>query len=77
MDWTFTKTSMSLFNWFELFSIYLSAFKAKINYNSAISVQLGVPLNWTVKIIGWISFILILLIIFGPMILFSGLNPIA
>lgn len=26
---------------------------------------------------GWIGFILIVLIIFGPMILFSGLNPIA
>jgi len=26
---------------------------------------------------GWAGFIIILLIIFGPMILFSGLNPIA
>lgn len=29
------------------------------------------------KIIGWIGFIILLLIIFGPMILFSGLNPTA
>jgi|688.fasta_scaffold2033629_1 hypothetical protein len=29
------------------------------------------------KSLGWLGFIAILLIIFGPMILFSGLNPIA
>jgi hypothetical protein len=29
------------------------------------------------KFLGWLGFIAILLIIFGPMILFSGLNPIA
>jgi hypothetical protein len=77
MDWTFSDTSISLFDWFKLFSIYLSAFKAKIQYFNATSVDLGTPLKWFVKIIGWVGFILIFLIIFGPMILFSGLNPIA
>jgi hypothetical protein len=77
MDWTFSVTSISLFDWFKLFSIYLSAFKAKIQYFNATSVDLGTPLKWFVKIIGWVGFILIFLIIFGPMILFSGLNPIA
>jgi hypothetical protein len=32
---------------------------------------------WYYKATGWIGFILILIIIFGPMVLFSGLNPIA
>jgi len=30
MDWTFLKTSLQLFDWFKLFSIYVSSFKAKI-----------------------------------------------
>lgn len=30
MDWTFLKTSLQLFDWFKLFSIYVSSFKAKM-----------------------------------------------
>jgi hypothetical protein len=33
MDWAFIKTSLQLFDWFKLFTIYVSSFKAKINYN--------------------------------------------
>ena len=36
MDWTFLKTSIQLFDWFKLFSIYVSSFKSKMQYNSAI-----------------------------------------
>jgi hypothetical protein len=32
MDWTFIKTSLQLSDWFTLFSIYVSAFKAKMQY---------------------------------------------
>lgn len=77
MDWTFSATSMTLFDWFKLFSIYLYAFKAKIQYLASTSTELGKPLTWAAKMVGWLGFTLILLIIFGPMILFSGLNPIA
>jgi hypothetical protein len=66
-----------LFDWFRLFSVYLSAFKAKMQYYTATGVVLGNPQPWAMKSIGWLGFIAILLIIFGPMILFSGLNPIA
>jgi hypothetical protein len=38
---------------------------------------LGLPLDWKGKIMGWCGFLILLLIIFGPMILFSGLNPTA
>lgn len=75
MDWTFTKTSLQLFDWFKLFSIYVSSYKAKMQQMSTLSTKLGDSVDWTGKIIGWVGFILLLLIIFGPMILFSGLNP--
>ena len=78
MDWTFSATSLTLFDWFRQFSIYLSSFSSKINYYSATTTTvLGQTIPWYYKIMGWSGFILILLIIFGPMILFSGLNPIA
>lgn len=77
MDWTFMKTSLQMFDWFKLFTIYVSAFKAKMQYKGTINGQLGKALVWKDKIIGWLGFTLILLIIFGPMILFSGLNPTA
>lgn len=78
MDWTFSSTSLTLYDWFRQFSIYLRAFSSKINYYSATTTTvLGQTIPWYYKIIGWVGFIIILLIIFGPMILFSGLNPIA
>jgi piezo-type mechanosensitive ion channel component 1/2 len=77
IDWTFTNTSMSLFDWFRQFSIYLRAFKSKIQYYNATGYDYIRPQPWYQKIIGWVGFILIIIIIFGPMVLFSGLNPIA
>lgn len=77
MDWSFCETSLKIFDWFRLFSIYYSAFKAKMQYYSSTGVTLGNPVSSIMKSLGWITFIGILLIIFLPMILFSGLNPIA
>ena len=77
MDWSFCETSLKLFDWFRLFGIYYVAFKAKMQYYSSTGVVLGQPVNWLMKSLGWITFIGILLIIFLPMVLFSGLNPIA
>jgi hypothetical protein len=77
MDYSFCQTSLQFFDWFRLFSIYLNAYKAKMQYYSSTGVILGSPQGWPMKIIGWAGFIIILFIIFGPMILFSGLNPIA
>jgi piezo-type mechanosensitive ion channel component 1/2 len=77
IDWTFSHTSLTLFDWFKQFSIYLRAFRAKIQYYNAIDNPLGEVQPWFAKIIGWAGFIIIILIIFGPMILFSNLNPIS
>lgn len=77
MDYSFCQTSLKIWDWFRLFSIYYSAFKAKMQYYGTTGVKLGEPQPWWQKSIGWLGFIGILIIIFGPMILFSGLNPIA
>lgn len=77
MDWTFLQTSLQVFDWFKLFSIYVSSFKAKIQQQGTLQTNLGDRVDWSGKIIGWAGFTLLLLIIFGPMILFSGLNPTA
>lgn len=77
IDWTFTSTSLTLFDWFRQFSIYLRAFKSKIQYYNATGNDYINPQPWYMKIIGWVGFILIIIIIFGPMVLFSGLNPIS
>jgi hypothetical protein len=77
MDYSFVHTSLKIFDWFRLWSIYYSAFKAKMQYYSSTGIVLGDPQPWYAKLIGWGGFIGILIIIFGPMILFSGLNPIA
>ena len=36
MDWTFLQTSLQLFDWFKLFSIYVSSFKAKMQQKSTL-----------------------------------------
>lgn len=77
MDYSFTETSLQFFDWFKLFDIYYSAFKAKVQYYFSTGSILGNPQPMSAKFVSWAGFILILLIIFGPMILFSGLNPIA
>lgn len=38
MDYSFCQTSLKIFDWFRLFAIYLSAFKAKIQYYTATGV---------------------------------------
>ena len=77
MDFSFCETSLKIFDWFRLFGIYYAAFKAKLQYYGATGITLNEPLNWLFKSIGWLGFIGILFIIFLPMVLFSGLNPIA
>ena len=41
MDYSFCQTSLKLFDWFKLFSVYLSAFQAKMQYYSSTGVILG------------------------------------
>lgn len=78
MDWSFCQTGLTLENWIRHFNIYLTSFQSTINSMTARAYRLGHPIPMISKIVfGWCGFILILVLIFGPMILFSGLNPVS
>jgi len=76
MDWTFMATTLDLFQWFKVEDIHFYLFCAKVDSNSHKAIPVGQKMSKVMKILmGWLLLILILLLIFGPMILFSGLNP--
>lgn len=78
MDWSFSTTGLTLDNWIRHFNIYLTSFTSLINGKTNEGYKLGAPIPRVSKVLfGWCGFILILLLIFGPMILFSSLNPIS
>lgn len=78
MDWSFSRTGLTLENWVRHFNIYLTSFTALINGKTNGQYKLGKPIPMISKVFfGWCGFILILLLIFGPMVLFSSLNPIS
>ncbi|KAL4512199.1 hypothetical protein ABPG72_005201 [Tetrahymena utriculariae] len=76
MDWTFTATTLDLFQWFKIEDIHFYLFCAKVDANDNKKKPVGMPQNWIMKFfMGWVLLLAILLLIFGPMILFSSLNP--
>ncbi|KAL4474993.1 hypothetical protein ABPG74_001689 [Tetrahymena malaccensis] len=76
MDWTFTATTLDLFQWFKIEDIHFYLFCAKVDANDNKKKPVGMPQNWIMKFfMGWVFLLAILLLIFGPMILFSSLNP--
>ncbi|KAL4461027.1 hypothetical protein ABPG74_016499 [Tetrahymena malaccensis] len=78
LDWTVTKTSLTLFQWFLLEDIHYSLYVAKLDSKDVRSTKVDAPQSKLVKIfLGLLQVIVILLLIFGPMLLFSTLNPIS
>ncbi|EAR86334.2 transmembrane protein, putative (macronuclear) [Tetrahymena thermophila SB210] len=76
MDWTFTATTLDLFQWFKIEDIHFYLFCAKVDANDNKKKPVGMPQNWIMKFfMGWVFLLAILLLLFGPMILFSSLNP--
>ena len=77
IDWTFTTTALSLWQWLKLEEIisllYLN--KCYANWNMARRVGSIIP-NYFKIIFGGLTNLSIIVLIFGPLILFSSLNPI-
>ena len=76
VDWTFTPTSLNLFDWFKFENIYDETFKTyRIKYPIE-KRPIGKRIKNIFKLLigGFTSFILILILVL-PLILFSGLNP--
>ena len=77
-DWTFTKTALDLFQWFKFEDIYNTLFITKVTTKSYRAHKLGAKRALVFKIFqGGCMLLGLLLLIVAPMIIFSGLNPIA
>ena len=75
MDWTFVKTSLTLFQWFQLEDFAQVFYASKINMKSLTKSRVGEAISAILKfLMGWCGQFVVLLIIFLPMILFSTLN---
>ena len=78
MDWYFTETSLSLVQWIKLEEISCRLFLAKCSSKKFKERAHGNLVKWWIKFfLGGCSVFLLVLCIFGPMLLFSTLNPIA
>lgn len=76
LDWTITHTSLTLTEWFNLNEIYSKFYISKITFMQLEKKPLGQPIQKIVKLMmGWMGLVLMLGIIYGPLFLFSNLNP--
>ena len=75
IDWTYTKTSLDVFQWIKLNQIQVDLYKAKCNnmwyFNKKTGIQL--PL-WYKNVVGLSLITLIFLLSLGPMFIFSSFN---
>ena len=77
-DWTFTKTSLDLFQWIQFETIYADLFIAKCENKNLMAHPLGEPIIKVKKFfIGGFALIGIVALVAGPLAIFSSLNPVA
>lgn len=75
MDWAFVKTSLNLFQWFQLEDFQQVFYSSKMNMKALTRSRVGQRVACLKKFcMGWFCQFIILLVIFLPMILFSSLN---
>lgn len=76
MDWSFMDTTLDLFQWFKIEDIHFTLFCAKLDVMAHDKNKVGEKIGKIFKIsMGWCLALILLLLIFGPMLLFSSLNP--
>lgn len=76
LDWTIKKTSLSLFQWLKLEDIHAKLYASKMESISRKNREVGQKIDLIIKFFLGVCLLLILLIlIFGPMLIFSSLNP--
>ena len=77
-DWSFTRTSLDVFQWIKFDSIYGDLFVAKCINKGYVAHKLGDPISKFIKfLVGFLGTLGLVAIIAGPMLLFSTLNPIS
>ena len=78
IDWTFTSTSLDAFQWIKLAQIQANMYVAKCVNKDYMERELGSRIKkWEKIVVGFGLMAFIILMIVGPIILFSSLNPIA
>lgn len=76
IDWTITKTSLGLMQWIRMEEIHASLFFAQGSSKKFKNRKHGKPVSTIKKIfLGGCSVLFILILLFGPMLFFSDLNP--
>lgn len=77
-DWTFTRTALDLFQWIKFENIYGDLFLAKCTNKGYLEHPLGEPMPiWKKASFGCCGLFILILIIAGPLLLFSSFNPLA
>jgi hypothetical protein len=77
-DWTFTRTALDLFQWIKFENIYSDLFIAKCTNKGYLAHPLGEPIpTFSKALIGCGGLLGLILVIAGPLLLFSSFNPLA
>ena len=78
LDFSVTNTSLSLFQWFKFEDTYNKFFTAKFAQIASDARKLGQKQTFFSKLLfGWAFLLFFLIILFGPLLLFSNFNPIS
>ena len=78
IDWTFTKTSLDLWKWLKLEEIISLLFINKCLAKGEMDHKVGKKTPVYMKMLmGSTTFFIVIIIIFGPLVLFSYLNPLS
>ena len=77
-DWSFTKTSLDIMQWFNLSNTHAELFVAKCVQTEYRAHPIGEKVPWYMKLgIGGGGLAGVIILIAGPLLLFSTLNPIS
>lgn len=77
LDWTLTTTSLDLFKWIKFEQVYDLLFITHCTMKSDHKKKVGSSISIIEKLfIGFLSFFILIVILIGPLLLFSNLNPI-
>lgn len=70
-DFTFTKTSLDVFQFWQLFMYHIELYLAKMGNESYVLKVYGAPVLFLDYLIGYAILALLLIILIGPIIFFS------
>jgi len=78
VDWTFTRTALDVFQWFILSATHAELFIARCVQGRYQRKPLGKQIPWYLKMgLGGFGQLGIIMLIAGPLLLFSNFNPIS